>query len=102
MIIITENNFVWMDITKRMSSAVDKKALWDAHEIYAIYPRDESDHLIENIDMINKYIENGYIIAIEVGPIKGTIKWKPEQQKIIKGRWFTPISRAEIKIKTKK
>jgi hypothetical protein len=59
---ITADNFVWLLVTEKA------KEIWNSglFSLYIIY-EDESESLIEDFDDLNKALENGLSIGIEVG-----------------------------------
>ncbi len=59
---ITADNFVWLLVTDKA------KEIWSSglFSLYIIY-EDESESLIEDFDDLNKALENGLSIGIEVG-----------------------------------
>jgi len=62
---ITKDNFVWLIVTDKA------KEIWNngLFSLYIIY-EDESESLIEDFDDLNKALENGLSIGIEVGHLK--------------------------------
>ena len=62
MIIRTKGGFIWLGVTDK-AKEVYKSGLF---ELYAIY-EDGGESLIESEEELNKALENGIDIAIEVG-----------------------------------
>ena len=60
-----DTNFVWLLVTEK-AKKVFNSGLFD---LYALY-EDESESLIESMEVLNKALENGLEIGIEVGDVE--------------------------------
>jgi glutathionyl-hydroquinone reductase len=59
---IVVDNFVWLNVTHK-AKEVFQSGLFELYELY----NDESESLIETMDHLNKALESGSSIVIEVG-----------------------------------
>jgi hypothetical protein len=95
MIHITEDNFVWLDLTKKCKSARQTEELFSAHELYEVCD-DGTDHLIEEIDEIPLLIKQGSRICLDVGhlPLKYIPKevWEDTDKIQKDGYWYVKIA----------
>ena len=84
MIHITKDNFVWLDVTKRIG---DSPMLWLENELYVVYD-DDSESLLESVDEVLEALRLELRICIEGGylPSKYTPQknWWGNAKKVIK------------------
>lgn len=83
---ITEDNFVWLDVTKKMSAGAKvREDFWRVHDIFAVYD-DGSEHLLESHDEIDEAIRLGIRVCIEGGHLSSlpsTQGWWDNAKKIV-------------------
>lgn len=69
MIHITDDHFVWLDVTNKCNAKeFAKEELFTAHELYEVTEQGV-DSLIEEPELIKTAVERGSRICIEVGYI---------------------------------
>jgi hypothetical protein len=100
MIHITEDHFVWLDVTEQMKHGHKKREeVWLSHELFAVH-EDESDSMLESHDEIDEALKLGMRVCIEGGylPLKYRPKktWKDTDKQLINGYWYVKMS--DIKI----
>lgn len=100
MIYITEDNFVWLDVSEAMKHGHKmREDYWLAHELYAVFD-DGSDHLLESHDEIDEALKLNVRVCIEGGHLPK--KYHPRNtwdgtDKILKdGYWYVKL--ADIKL----
>lgn len=96
MIHITDDHFVWLDVTDRMKYGMKMiEEIWLGHELYEV-TEEGRDSLIEDVDLIKPAIARGSRICIEVGHLpkhyhpKQT--WDGTDKKLIDGYWYVKMS----------
>jgi len=93
--ITKQDNFVWLDVTKRCKSSMTTLELNQAHELYAVNYEDV-DSLIEDTETIPTLIKQGHRICIEVGHLpnkyKPTDSWKDTDKELINGYWYVKMA----------
>lgn len=99
MIHITDDHFVWLDVTNKCNARLNAfnyaEELFATHELYEV-TEEGRDSLIEEPELIKPAIARGSRICIEVGHLPD--KYKPKQtwnetDKILKdGYWYVKMA----------
>jgi|TARA_R110001592_G_scaffold48991_4_gene153348 hypothetical protein len=95
MIHITDDNFVWLDVTKDCHSWNRTQELFMGNALYEV--TDEGrDSLIEEPEFVDKSIKRGNRICIEVGHLPKNKRplniWTDTKKRLINGYWYVKIS----------
>jgi len=97
-VIITDDNFVWMDITPQLRTKIKEVIeVWLNHSIYALH-EDGSESLLESHEEVEEALNLGLKIGMEVGYLpkpKSVFKdtWFKDADKILKdGYWYAKIN----------
>ena len=97
-VIITDDNFVWMDITPQLRTKIKEVIeIWLNHSIYALH-EDGSESLLESHEEVEEALNLGLKIGMEVGYLpkpKSVFKdtWFKDADKILKdGYWYAKIN----------
>lgn len=86
-VIVTKDNFVWLDVTDEMKYGQKKREeLWLVHELYQLHD-DGSDSLLENHKQIDQALANGNPIVIEGGYLPTDIVKQLEYAQEIKNNY---------------
>lgn len=104
MIYITEDNFVWLDVSEAMKHGHKmREEYWLAHELYAVFD-DGSDSLLESHEEIDEALKLNVRVCIEGGYLPK--KYHPKNtwdgtDKILKdGYWY--VKMADINLQESK
>jgi hypothetical protein len=74
MIHITEDNFVWLDVSEAMKHGHKmREEYWLAHELYAVFD-DGSDSLLESHEEIDEALKLNVRVCIEGGHLKLNVR----------------------------
>lgn len=97
MIHITQDHFVWLDVTEQMKQGQKKREeVWLSNELFAVDQEDESESLLESNDEIDEALKLGMRVCIEGGhlPQKYHPKktWKDTDKELINGYWYVKIA----------
>ena len=103
---ITSDNFVWLDVTKKLTHRLSAfnyhDELFAAFELYEV-DEEGRDRLIEEPELIPRAIERGSRICIEVGNLPQAKHqedwWENANKKVIDG--FVYVRWADVKISAK-
>ena len=97
-VIITDENFIWLDITPQVKCGVKEiQDIWLNHPIYALH-EDGTESLLESNEEIDEALILGLKIGMEVGYLpkpKSVFKdtWFKDADKILKdGYWYAKIN----------
>tara|TARA_B100001057_G_C22172960_1_gene690178 strand:+ start:73 stop:387 length:315 start_codon:yes stop_codon:yes gene_type:complete len=104
MIHITKDHFVWLDVTDRMKYGCKwREEIWMGFELFSV-DDDDSESLLESHEDIDKALESGLRICIEVDHLPSQYHpkqtWKDTDKKLIDGYWY--VKMADINLQESK
>tara|TARA_R100001440_G_scaffold74047_1_gene99134 strand:- start:2361 stop:2684 length:324 start_codon:yes stop_codon:yes gene_type:complete len=99
MIHITDDHFVWLDVTDKCNAKLNAynyaDELFATHELYEV-TEEGRDSLIEEVELIKPAIARGSRICIEVGHLPKQYHpkqtWKDTDKKLIDGYWYVKMA----------
>lgn len=68
--IVTEDNFIFADVTDICSSHVRRVELWNVFDLYEFIKEDESGSLLETMDDIRRVLKDNGMVCIRIGQLE--------------------------------